>query len=208
MKQIDDTTLMAYLDGEIDDAHAAEIDRAIGKDIGLRDSIATMRSIDAQIKAALAPALHGPMPRLRVTPLAAAAPSRAKRFAASWMTAAAASLALLALGTALGIGVAEYADYRTNKLLAARAATEQTQAQLAFAQALEKSISGQTVSWRNPDSGASGGVTPVRTFKNAENQFCREFRQWQTGGVARENKVGIACRENGAWRVRAIVVEE
>ena len=207
MKQIDDTTLMAYLDGEIDDAHAAEIDRAIGEDSGLRDSIVAMRSIDAQIKAALAPALHGPMPRLRVTPLAAA-PSRPKRFAASWMTAAAASLALLALGTSLGIGVAEYADYRTNKMLAARAAAEQTQAQLAFAQAFEKSISGQTVSWRNPDSGASGGVTPVRTFKNAENQFCREFRQWQTGGITRENKVGIACRENGAWRVRAIVVEE
>jgi len=208
MKQFDEAALMAYLDGEADPRLTAEIERAARDDETLRATIASWRGIDAQVKAALAPALQEPMPALRVTPLLSR-PSRPRSIAGvSWLTAMAAAIALIILGTGLGIGIAEYADYRAERLLQARAASEHAQAQVAFAQALEKSPSGQSVSWRNPDSGASGGVTPVRTFKNTENQFCREFRQWQSGGTTRENRVGIACREDGIWRVRAIVVDE
>ncbi len=36
-------------------------------------------------------------------------------------------------------------------------------------------MSGQTVSWENPDSGRRGNITPVRTFKNRSGQWCREY---------------------------------
>lgn len=208
MKQFEETALMAYIDGEADPRLAAEIESAARDDETLRATIASWRGIDAQMKAALAPAVLGPMPPLRVAPLLSRQTRPRSIAGVSWLTAMAAAIGLLMLGTGLGIGIAEYADYRAEKMLQARAASEHAQAQVAFAQALEKSPSGQTVAWSNPDSGAHGGITPVRTFKNTENQFCREFRQWQAGGAARENRVGIACREDGVWRVRAVVVDE
>ena len=48
--------------------------------------------------------------------------------------------------------------------------------------ALEKSPSGKTSTWVNPDSGNSGGVTPKPAYKNSSGAYCREFQQTITVG--------------------------
>ena len=68
--------------------------------------------------------------------------------------------------------------------------------------ALENSKTGRTSSWRNPDSGNSGTVTPRRTYQEASGRYCREYQQTITVGDKTEQAHGTACRQSdGTWRI-------
>lgn len=61
---------------------------------------------------------------------------------------------------------------------------------------------GQPISWRNPDSGNSGTVTPTREGTAANGDYCREFQQSVTVGGKSEQAFGTACRQpDGSWKV-------
>ena len=68
--------------------------------------------------------------------------------------------------------------------------------------ALETNKVGQTSTWKNPDSGNSGTVTPTRTFENATKQYCREYTQTVQVGGKTERAYGTACRQaDGSWKI-------
>lgn len=102
-----------------------------------------------------------------------------------------AGIAAATIGGALLGGMAgNYLDQRDKQM-----------AMQANRQALETAPSGQSVPWRNPDSGHSGSVTPTRTYQNASGQYCREFQQTVTIDNKPENSYGTACRQpDGSWR--------
>jgi len=67
--------------------------------------------------------------------------------------------------------------------------------------ALESSPVGKTATWRNPDSGNCGSITPTRTFQNG-NQYCREYQQTVTVGGRQQQAYGTACRQpDGSWQI-------
>lgn len=67
---------------------------------------------------------------------------------------------------------------------------------------LENNRTGQTSSWRNPDSGNAGTYTPTSTYRSASGQDCREFEQTITVEGRTERAMGRACRQaNGSWQI-------
>lgn len=68
-------------------------------------------------------------------------------------------------------------------------------------QALEYNRVGTTSSWKNPDTGASGNITPTRTY-DSSGKYCREYNQViQIGGKAQRGH-GTACRNpDGTWEI-------
>ena len=69
-------------------------------------------------------------------------------------------------------------------------------------QTLESAQSGTTATWRNPDSGNYGTVTPQRTYKTDAGQHCREFQQTVTVDGRTQNAYGTACRQpDGSWKI-------
>jgi surface antigen len=67
---------------------------------------------------------------------------------------------------------------------------------------LETSRTGQTTSWRNPDSGNSGTYTPTATYRSQGGQDCREFEQTITVSGRTERAMGRACRQpDGTWQI-------
>jgi len=81
-------------------------------------------------------------------------------------------------------------------------AADQEKANVAAAQALESIPSGQSVAWRNPDSGNAGAVTPVRTYQTSTGQYCREYTQTINIGGEKHQSYGTACRHaDGTWRI-------
>lgn len=67
---------------------------------------------------------------------------------------------------------------------------------------LETTPSGTTSEWRNPDSGHSGTITPVRTYQAGAGTYCREFQQTITVGGKTERGYGTACRQpDGSWKI-------
>ncbi len=68
--------------------------------------------------------------------------------------------------------------------------------------ALEKTPSGTTSTWRNPDSGNSGTITPKPAYQKPTGEYCREYTQTVTVGGQTETAVGTACRNpDGTWRI-------
>lgn len=75
-------------------------------------------------------------------------------------------------------------------------------AEVATRRVLEQADTGQTIRWRNPDSGNSGAITATRHFE-ADGEDCTEFSQSVSADGRTEAAVGLACRQpDGTWSVR------
>jgi surface antigen len=69
-----------------------------------------------------------------------------------------------------------------------------------WVKALQSSPDGTPVTWNNPATGHSGSVTPLRTYRNAAGQWCRDYREAVSVGSAGEELNGSACQlGNGSW---------
>jgi surface antigen len=73
---------------------------------------------------------------------------------------------------------------------------------LANQRALETLPPGQSLPWRNPESGNSGTVTPKAYYKADNGGYCREFQQTITVGGQTQQGYGTACRQpDGSWKI-------
>lgn len=69
-------------------------------------------------------------------------------------------------------------------------------------EALEYQPAGRPSSWRNPDSGHSGSITPVKTWQREDGQYCRDFTQSIVVEGNVEDARGTACRDDqGTWQI-------
>lgn len=62
---------------------------------------------------------------------------------------------------------------------------------------------GTPIAWKNPETGHSGTITPVREGNDqTTGQYCREYQQTVTVGGKTERAYGTACRQpDGSWRI-------
>jgi len=68
--------------------------------------------------------------------------------------------------------------------------------------ALDNSADGTPILWKNPSTGHSGSVTPVRTYENREGQRCRTFNETATVDGNTLESSGAACRlSDGSWEI-------
>ena len=78
---------------------------------------------------------------------------------------------------------------------------DQLHAQQTTQRALETNPTGTGTTWRNPDTGHYGTVTPTRTYRTA-GRDCREFRHEVVMNGHPEVVYGTACRDpDGTWRI-------
>ena len=197
MKEIDTTTLMAYLDGELDIETSRQVEAALARDAKLEEAVRRYRQSDSLVRAALNHVMFE-----RADPLVL--PERPE--ARQWRpvpAAIAASLVGLLIG---GVAVLAMLDLLVDRKLERRELAriqDQHVAGQAVAEVLEKQISGTKVSWRNPETGSHGTVMPVQTWRTQSGRYCREFEETTTVESQTSVEYGIACRgEDGKWHVR------
>jgi hypothetical protein len=193
-----DETLMAYADGELDEATRRTVEAAMKSDPAIAERIARHRALRSQLSGAFDGVLEEPIPdRLRaaasatsaasVTELAAARPVRqsepARRWAWKEWTAIAASLLLgLFVGrTVLQAPDSEYVAARGQELFATGA--------------LEEQLSTQPSGGRLLD----GRIAVVATFRNKTSEYCRAFNTSAPQSVS-----GVACRADDGWRIQML----
>jgi surface antigen len=74
--------------------------------------------------------------------------------------------------------------------------------QQAATKSFEYAPTGTATAWRNPDSGHSGTITPIRTYQQS-GQDCRDYQTTVTIDGKQEVATGRACRQgDGTWRVQ------
>ena len=66
-------------------------------------------------------------------------------------------------------------------------------------QVLETVPSGQTVTWKNPDTGGRYSLTPTRTYQVISGQHCREYTTRVFIEGNEEQVKGTACRTADGW---------
>jgi surface antigen len=121
--------------------------------------------------------------------------------------AAAGGLAGAQIGKGSGQLAATAAGVLLGGLLGSQAGASLDRADVAYAnrttqRSLEELPIGHSSTWRNPDSGHAGTITPTRTYQTAGGQYCREFQQSITVGGRTEEGFGTACRQpDGSWRI-------
>ena len=104
-------------------------------------------------------------------------------------------LAAVAVGTLLGAFLGSEVGKSLDR--ADRQALERT-----TQSSLETAPSGTATSWRNPDSGNYGTVTPEPAYQTSSGEYCREYQQTIVVGGETQSAFGTACRQpDGTWRI-------
>lgn len=79
-------------------------------------------------------------------------------------------------------------------------ATATGRREAAMQAALESLPSGKDASWRDPASGVTGKVRPVRSFMAGNGRFCREFEEDTASAARFDRNRRLACRDPaGEW---------
>ena len=194
---LDDATLMAYADGELDAAQRAPIAAALEKDPALAARVEKHRALRAEVAGAFAAVLSEPVPeRLRAAAVGSAAPAERVRGnivqfptrgtrapSTAWR-----AREWLAMAASLVLGVViswrAFSPMNSAPITASNGALV---ARGALAEALDEQLAS------NP--ARDGAVKIGLTFKARDGSYCRSF-DLSAGGVA-----GLACRAGGEWRI-------
>jgi len=220
MNSIDDITLVAYVDGELDPATCAEIEALLAKNQDLRGKVRSLRESTALVRSAFNHVLYSPMPDFDtgregvVVPLiASGSAGKHRQRVRNWWPRAlrlAASLAALVVGASLGHHFTERGfDRELRNAGFSLSSKDESAIQNALIQGLEKELSGTRVAWTNPDTGHGGEIVPIRTFRLEDGQYCREFVDVRNVAGSTYDQGGIACRRtDGVWKVRVRYLPE
>jgi len=212
MNAYDDKTLVAYVDGELDPREAWLVQVALDRDAGLRDKVRVMRETATVLRAAYAPVAREGLPdeleRLLAQAGAVVLPfrRRARDAALRWVPRAAAAVLALAISGTGGYWIGRDRSAVPDDRLALQ--TGSTAAGGVLQAALEKKVSGSELTWTDDRSLASVTVEPIRTYRNEDATFCREYRETVAEPRRTEQTVyGLACRDGGGrWNVQYYLV--
>lgn len=176
---IGDEMLIAYLDGELDEAGMAAVDAALATDAGLVDRLEAHAALAERVRAAYAPVAEEPVPEAltallqpRTAKVVDLAGRRRPPRTYVWWGAIAASLVVgvMLVGRELPL---PFADPIGQDMTA--------HGQLARALTVQASGPGK------------GDVEIGLTFKARDGRYCRTFTVDETSG--------LACRADKAWKV-------
>lgn len=206
MNPIDDDTLQAYVDGELDAAGTARIDAALAHDEVLARRVQQARALRAQLQALFNPVLDEPVPAhlsallrpaspqapIAATPFVAASDRRGfgagrRRTSRRWLVpgaAMAASIAVLAVALwwHAGSGLVRMHDGRQF-------------AAGALSHALDQALASE------PDPHAS--VAIGLSFRGADGHICRTFVYSSKPALA-----GLACHDASGWSLPVLSAAE
>lgn len=222
--------IAAYVDGELSAAEARDIEAILEIDPHASAEVQRLREINSLLKAAHSEMLNEPVPlalasqvqqtltlaetRMAETRMAETADLGAQGpVGQGWrqwgLQAVAASLLAVVLSFPAGFYAAELRQEAVLAEMATVREADQLAMATALTEALEKRLSGVAVDWHNPASGSRGAVTPVRTFRNADGSWCREYLEEATIEGALDKRRAIACRESdGQWHTRILDMTE
>ncbi|WP_395648057.1 anti-sigma factor family protein [Terricaulis sp.] len=210
MTPIDDDMLMAYADGELSREDAARVEAAIDEDPALLRKIERFRNMKRILKKTYDSVLDEPVPEQlrallgdmaskepetpRVVDLAAtrearaeAAPGPQRRFTPPAWAAIAASLVVGVIAGRMIMPQQSGLFAMQNGQLVARAE---------LAQALDTRLA-------SDDANATAPTRIGFSFRSRDGQYCRTFTHAEgDNGVS-----GLACADNGRWRVRVTASE-
>jgi hypothetical protein len=195
MMTFSDETVMAYLDGELDDATRAALEVAMATDSDLAERVARERRLRERLHSEFDPVLREPIPE-RLLAAANAASAKAHTGNITWLKRIPArdwswpQWSAIAASLILGILIAPLLRHgRTEGSLGTRDGA--VLASGALAHALSEQLASNQI--------ANAPVHVGVSFLSRNGDYCRTFMLREKSTIA-----GLACRKGGDWRVEAL----
>lgn len=191
---IPNETLVAYVDGELDDAARTSVEAAMAADPELARRVARQRALRDRLRATFDPVLAEPVPEHLLSaaggaskPQQANGVVRLSRFSRRWSWP---QWGALAASLILGVLVAPLLHREP-----ARSPVETDSRGLLASGALAQALSQQLASDQRDRAPVRVGIS----FRSRAGAYCRTFELSVQGAVA-----GVACREGESWRLQAL----
>ncbi|WP_075289319.1 anti-sigma factor family protein [Pararhizobium arenae] len=201
-QNFDDETLMAFADGELDEAETLAIEEALATDDALAERLAVFMDSRQMVGDALKPLIDEPVPDALLASVRKIAEDAQKKTATPqenvvafhsrpqadaslrakprWLVPLAASVVALMSGV-VGFSIGQ-------------SGSASNESAAAIATALDREPSGQDV-----PLGATGSVLRlVSTFQAEGGELCREYELREAGS----RTLAVACRMDDAWTTR------
>jgi len=219
MESLGLTTLVAYVDGELETEDAADVEAHLAADPDARDTVRKLRQSALIVRAAHDPVLAEPVPPALVETVMTAPAQQPERSPVvrplrfmPWnlpLAQAAAMIALLVIGLGGGFGAATYSNLAVQRAEVAEGAALQAELSATRDEALETLRSGKSITWTSPDGETATRFLPIRTTYSEENGYCREYQKVTSRGPDSVVIHGVACRtEDGRWLPRYELVKD
>jgi hypothetical protein len=195
--RFDDETLMAYADGELDEAARAAVEAAMAADPDIARRVAGHRELRGRLHAAFEPVLNEPVPEallagVRAAPRTASVVPLRFRSAPRWSwpqwAAMAASLVIGVLSGALWLRPGAGGGPITAR-----------NGQMLASGELSIALSNQLASTQSPNAPVHVGVS----FRTRDGLYCRTFVLADAQALA-----GLACHERGSWQLQVLARSE
>jgi len=200
-RKFDDITLSAYVDGELDAESMRAVEAFIESNAEARSYVINAMRISARLRGELNHVLHEPVPEHLVDTIMSQPETKGRQsglFQPLWCMAA--SVVLILLGFAAGWLIPANPGEQAFTLPTPFPAGYNRVVQ----DAMEYNLSGAPRQWQSPENEAVVVVTPVKTYRDQNGQYLREFRMEVSTPTQTRQVNGLALRQKGVWETKAV----
>ena len=200
-RKFDDLTLSSYVDGELDPESMRQVEDFLESDAAARKYVLNAIITTARLRESMNKVFYEEVPE-RLTATIFTRQKNKGRLSAALQPAfrMAAGFMLIALGFGAGWLVPTKGDQPALTM----PLPFPTAYNRVVNNAMEYNLSGAPRQWQSPGNQAVIIVTPIKTYRDSSGQYFREFRMEVSTATERRQISGLAYRQNGEWKTKAV----
>lgn len=199
--KFDDITLSSYVDGELDPELMSEVEAFVESDADARRYVVNAVKTTARLRESLNKVLYEEVPEHLIQAIMST-PKKQSRLSDVFHPAfrMAAAIVLVLAGFGAGWLLPTGGDRPSFTMPAPFPASYNQVVQ----EAMEYNLSGTPRQWQSPENQAVIIVTPVKTYRDKNGQYFREFHMEVATTTEQRQFNGLAYRHKGEWKTKAV----
>jgi hypothetical protein len=200
-RQFDDITLSAYVDGELDPSTMREVEAFLEVDTNAQKYVMNAVKTTARLRVFANEALVEAVPERLISAIGSWQKyEKDRRPALRALFRMAAAVLLILLGFGAGSLILPTGDRQFTAITSPFPASYSS----VVDEALEHNLSGNSRQWQAPSDSLTITVTPVRTYRDKNGRYFREYQLEVVSETERRKINGLAYREEGKWKTKAV----
>jgi hypothetical protein len=200
-RQFDEITLSSYVDGELDPDSMREVEAFIENDANARKYVVNAIKTTARLRQTMNKVIYEEVPEHLIRTILAQRKKDELRFPAFHPLFRMAAALLLVL---VGFGVGSFFQTTGNESFSTLSTPFPASYSRVVEEALEHNLSGTPRQWQSPQDQVVITVIPVKTYRDKNGQYFREYRLEVSTEKERRKINGLAYRQNGKWKTKAV----
>lgn len=201
-QQFDELTLSAYIDGELDSDTMEEVDSFLEQDKTARKYVLNAIRATARLRSFMNGDLNENIPEHLIAAIRPQPAKKGRRIAVIHGVFRMAAAVLLVL---LGFGAGSFFERDSDENFSMLTTALPSRYNDMVDQALEYNLSGTPREWQVPRSAAVVCVTPVKTYRDSNGLYYREYRLEVKAKREHQQVKGLAYRSaSGKWKTKAV----